>query len=239
MPFPRERFLEHRPYLYHFTNAANVALLRRERAMLSAAAWIDRANAFQPGQVLDPLTYLGTARPGRPRLLVEENLAVVLNDQQPLLDEGAFYKLEDNCTVADFIRCLNGYVFFWPGKDEGPTPKGDLGKSFRKKYTAYGQIRILTAHIWVGGDSPIRFCSCNSGAPQWRDRLTRGPGIFKSHQEADFAISKVAEVVFPHRLALPESTEWKPPSETDWQPLFETFATTADGRPRRSCCATN
>jgi hypothetical protein len=77
MPFTRDRFLSLRPWLYHFTTPRNADLLRDERAMLSAACWIDRANAFRP-QVENTYEYLGTARVGCRTLEVGHGRTVTL-----------------------------------------------------------------------------------------------------------------------------------------------------------------
>ena len=217
MAFTRAHFIRFRPWLYHFTTPQNVGLLRRERAMSSAASWVERANAFQPGQIPDPHAFLGTARTHCHPLVVGAGLAVTLNDQRPLRSEQFFFALLG--TYPDFIRHLNSLVFFWPGDDSGATPKGDLAETFETRYHAYGRLRVPTADVWAA-DTPIRFCRYNSGAPQRRDRITRGQHIFAPHTEPDLMTGGVAEVVFPHHLALPASTQWRPPGETVWRPLF-------------------
>jgi hypothetical protein len=65
MSFTRAHFIRHKPWLYHFTHLDNVDVLRRETAMLSAAAWVARANAFEPGQVPNPHAFLSEPRLAR------------------------------------------------------------------------------------------------------------------------------------------------------------------------------
>jgi hypothetical protein len=102
MAFNRAHFIRHRPWLYHFTAHHNADLLRAERATLSATAWVERANAFQPGQVPDEHAFLGTARLQPDPLVAGPRLTVTLNDQWPLRSEEFFFALQG--TYADFIR---------------------------------------------------------------------------------------------------------------------------------------
>lgn len=216
VPFTRSHFLQHRPYLYHYTAPGNLDRLRADRAMHSAAAWVARANAHRP-QIADVHAFLGTARERPVSVEIAPGESIILNDQRPLRNPDAFYAL---CgTYEDFIRLLNGLVFFWPGRDV-PTPKGDLAASFAKRYAAYGCLRVRTEDVWLEG-TDIRFCDCNSGAPQLRDRLTRGPQIFVEHTYRAIELTRVAEVVFRNSVSLPASTEWKSLGTDAWSPLFQ------------------
>ena len=162
MSFNLAQFVRHRPWLYHFTHADNVDMLRRETAMLSAAAWVERANGFEIGQVPDPNTFLGAPRLASIPLRVGAGQVVRLNDQLPLQHRANFYGLVGS--YEDFVRCLNSLVFFWPGNERVATPKGNLAASFERHYESFGTLRIPTADVW-GGSNTIRFCRYNSGAP--------------------------------------------------------------------------
>ena len=219
MAFTRKHFILHRPYLYHFTNAGNAELLRRCREMLCTAAWVLAANQFRP-QVEDVDAFLGTARLGPIVLSVRPDCVVTLNDQLPLRNREGFAARRG--TYEDFLRCLNGLIFFWPGDEGGPTPKGSLAETFARRYAAFGCLRVPSAGVWAEGEhAAVQFCTCNSGAPQVRDRIERGPHIFVACDDAALRLPKVAEVVFPQRLALPENTQWRGPGERGWRPLFE------------------
>ena len=219
MAFSRDHFIRHRPYLYHFTSLANAKLLRCQREMLSAAAWVIEANQYKP-QVDDANAFLAKARLDPVVLLVGPERIVTLNDQRPLRSSKSFAGLLG--TYEDFIRCLKGLVFFWPGNEGGPSPKGSLAESFARRYANFACLRIPTADVWKKQEDPVvRFCTFNSGAPQLRDRLERGSHIFKPHSHQDLRASKVAEVVFTQRLDLPASTQYRQPTVVDWQPLFE------------------
>lgn len=226
MAFTRDHFIRHRRWLYHFTAPDNLALLGAERAMLSAAAWVERANAFRAGQIPDVHAFLGTARLQRHPLDVGPGLVVMINDQWPLRSEEFFFALRG--TYEDFIGHLNSLVFFWPGDDNGARPRGELAETFEARYHAYGCLRVPTTDAW-GLETPVMFCRYNSGAPQRRDRIERGPHIFVSCTDPELMTADVAEVVFPHRLALANGTEWRPPGHVQWQPLFEPAATVRPG----------
>lgn len=86
MPFTRDLFLKHRPWLYHFTTADNVGLLRRHGAMFSAAEWVTRANDYRM-QVVAPDNFLGQPRLNPRTLEIERGSCVTLNDQLPLRHE--------------------------------------------------------------------------------------------------------------------------------------------------------
>lgn len=215
MAFTRAHFLQHRPYLYHFTDPANADRLQREGAMLSAAVWVQRANAFRP-QVERPEEYLRRPRLEPRTLDVSPEERVTLNDQRPLRSSQNFAALRGS--YEDYIRFLNDLVFFWPGTSDGPTPKGDLADSFASRYAAFGCLRVPTGSLWAAG-ADIRFCCCNSGAPQKRDRIERGPHIFVRCDDPGLRCRKVAEVVFPHRVVVPDSAEWREPGAAAWHPL--------------------
>ena len=216
MPFTRGHFLKHRPWLYHFTTPDNVDLLRRGMAMHSAAELVKRANRYRV-QVATPDEFLGQPRLDRMTLQIGPDLRVTLNDQRPLRHEAGFHDLRG--THADFVRCLNGYVFFWPGTADGPKPKGDLAKTFQARYAAFGCVRVPAAEAWTEG-TPIQFCRYNSGAPQARDGVTRGSHIFVTCEEKSLRVRLVAEVVFLGSIPLPLSTQWRPPGAVEWQALF-------------------
>ena len=215
MAFSQEHFARYRMWLYHFTTPENAGMLRNYGEMRSAAEWVSCANSFRH-QISSPLDFLGRARLVRYTLCVRPEATVTLNDQLPLQHESSFYELQG--TYADYIRCLNGFVFFWPGQEAGPTPKGDLAASFGKKYAAFGCIRLRVDDVW---SSDLRFCKFNSGAPQARDRVTRGPHIFVPCTDAGMMTKDVAEVVFPRRLVLPRTAQWKAPNSNEWLPLFD------------------
>lgn len=217
MPFSQQHFILHRPYLYHFTLPTNLDLLQRLGEMASAAEWVRRANAYRT-QIHDPRAFLSSPRTATHELQVGPGQAITLNDQKPLARRSSFGgRLRG--TRAAYVRRLNSLVFFWPGTEQGPRPKNQLSKGFSLRYPDYAQVRVSTADVWTA-NSRIRFCTCNSGAPQARDGLVRGLTIFRRLSHPDLELRKVAEVVFEDRLLLPQSTQVRLPHEQSWELLF-------------------
>ena len=125
-------------------------------------------------------------------------------------------------SFEDFIEHLNRFVFFWPGKDEGPN---DYGKGHFCRY-AHEQpmlIRIPTADLFAKncGASP-RFCSYNSGAP----RQVNGKGkparasTFSYGDQYDRTPSNVKEVVYQAAALLPATAEISCSPQGPWRPLY-------------------
>jgi hypothetical protein len=142
MAFTRSHLIRHRPFLYHFAPAENIERIFKHCEMLSAAVIVWKAYAYDPTQVPDPAAFLRTPHE-RPVALRAGPLAedlFELNDQLPMLHESSFTELDG--TRDQFIELLNGFVFYSPGRHDGPVTKNDLGQSFRKKYTHFAELRI-------------------------------------------------------------------------------------------------
>ena len=216
MAFSRTHFIRHRPWLYHYTNPSNLESLVRRREMLSARVWVLEANQFRQ-QVPDVDAFLGTARGEQFPLEIGENSIVMLNDQIPLRNREKFASLRG--TYEDYIRCLNNKIFFWAGDANRPITKRGLAHTFAERYAHYGCLRIPTEDVWSETESPLRFCTCNSGAPQARDRIERGPHIFKAHDDDCIRLKKVSETVVENRLVLPPTVEWQYPLHSQWRAL--------------------
>jgi hypothetical protein len=215
MGFSRTDYIRYRPYLYHYTPVSNVTSMRSRRTMYSAAKWVELANLFQ-AQIPNVYEYLGVPR-DKPETLFIGNDTVTLNDQEPLRSRDNFHEL---CgTHEDFVRYLNGLVFFWPGTADGPKPRHELEASFSKRYASYGCLRVPTSDVWHNAGRAPKFCKYNSGAPTKRDRIERGSHIFIAHYAFPTA-KDVAEVVFEFPLALPESSQWRKPGSNQWNPIF-------------------
>jgi hypothetical protein len=218
MAFTNNHWIRHRPFLYHFAPAANIERIIKRREMLSAEVIVRKAYAYDPTQVLDPTAFLRTPRKMPIALRVgplAEDLCE-LNDQLPMLHESSFAKLDG--TREDFIELLNAFVFYWPGGHDGPVTKGDHGQSFRKRYKHFAELRIPVANVWTDRAFP-KFCRFNSGAPQARDRVKRGPSIFVGATDTELETRKVVEVVFPNQVALPPSTQWRDNGFSDWRKI--------------------
>jgi hypothetical protein len=75
-----------------------------------------------------------TAPRDQPKVLeVGLGICVTLNDQRLLISRNRFAALRG--THAEYLSFLNRLVFFWPGTEEGPKPKGvDSRKGSRSKH---------------------------------------------------------------------------------------------------------
>lgn len=182
------------------------------REILSAETTVSAALAHDPTQLECPIAFLGTPRKA-PKALCLPNGMVTLNDQQPLSERQCAGL---SCTFAEFVSLLNTFVYFWPGTIDEPKPPRDLASSFRDKYREYGCLRVPTADLWADDSQPL-FCGYNSGAPQARDRLTRGPELFASNTQTSLKTEFVAEVVFANRISLPATSQWRIGFDAAWE----------------------
>lgn len=218
MAFTRNHWIRHRPFLYHFAPADNIERIIARREMLSAEVIVRKAYSYDPTQIPDPDAFLRSPREEPVALrvgpLVEDLFE--LNDQLPMLHESSFAELDG--TRDDFIELLNSFVFYWPGTYDGPVTKGDHGQSFRTRYKHFAELRIPVADVWTDRSRP-KFCSYNSGAPQARDRVKRGPSIFVEASDTELATRKVVEAVFSKQVALPPSTQWRDNAFSDWRTI--------------------
>jgi hypothetical protein len=216
--FTRAHWIRHRPFLYHYAPLANIERIIKRREMLSAEVIVRKAHAYDPSQVLSPETFL---RMPRDRSIVlrigplEEDV-FVLNDQLPMVHRSSFAELDG--THGDFVALLNRFIFYWPGNQDGPITKGDHGQSFRRRYKHFAELRIPIDDVWTDGFHP-KFCRYNSGAPQKRDRVKRGPSIFVDASDDKVVTRKVVETIFLKQVALPRSTQWRADALSDWQTI--------------------
>lgn len=219
MAFTRSHWIRHRPFVYHFATLENIERIVKRGEMLSAEAIVKRAHAYDPTQVPDPGAFLRAPRVGPIALTIGPELedVFVLNDQLPMRHETSFATLVG--TRNDFIALLNSFVFCWPGNEDGPVTKGNHGQNFLGRYPAFAELRIPIEDAWTD-DLPPVFCRYNSGGPQPRDGVVRGPGIFVSAQEPSLALKKVVEIAFKQRVAIPDSAEWRRDAQSDWRPAI-------------------
>jgi len=213
-PEQQRRLIRCRPYLYHYAPRANLTFLRALRRMESTAALVARAEAHQAGQVPGVSAFLRTPRPRAVTLTVAPCVSVCLNDQQPLTC-ARIAALEAGHSFEDYVCLLNGFVFFWPGNAARPKPRGRLSASFSTKYAGYSLIRLDVASVLAANPRAPLFCKYNSGAPQARDRVTRGPSLFT---RAFDSVCDIAEVVFPGHVQLPNGSAEERRGQV-WAPL--------------------
>lgn len=209
-----------RPYLYHFAPLRNIREVIRRREMLSATRIVQLALSYDPTQLAEPEVFLSTPRNSSFPLRIgrEEADLFVLNDQLPMTRGNCFANLD--CTPQEFVATLNNLVFFWPGNAEGPRTKGRHASSFRSRYPQFAAIRFRFADVH-NRIATLKFCGCNSGAPQQRDRIRRSPAIFRSFDEPAI-VGQAVEVVAEGNLRLPETVEYREHSQSPWIPVGRT-----------------
>ncbi len=218
MALTRSHWIRHRPFLYHYAPLANIERIIKRREMLSAEVIVRRAHAYAPSQVSDPDAFLRTPRvePVPLRIGSLEEDVFVLNDQWPMVHKSSFAEWDGS--REDFVSLLNCFVFYWPGNQNGPITKGDHGQSFRRRYEYFAELRIPIDDVWTDGFHP-KFCRYNSGAPQKRDRVKRGPSIFVEASDDEVFTRKVVETVFLTQVALPRTTQWRADALSDWRTI--------------------
>lgn len=217
MSFTQEHYSRYRPFLFHYAPESNRASLSSKRTMYSTENLVQDLWGYNKEQIASPDDFLSTPRPNSVQLRLASSGSdyITLNDQQPL-QESRCIKL--SCPFGDYVALLNTFVFFWPGNEAGPKPKGRLAERFAEKYKVYGCLRVPVRDAWNNKQNPL-FCKYNSGAPQGRDCVTRGPEIFQPADITPLKTQHVAEVVFKGVFSIPDSAEWRSPGKAKWEPL--------------------
>lgn len=217
MAFIRKHWIRHRPFLYHFAPLENIERIIQLGAMHSAEAIVRKAHAYDPTQVPDADVFLSTPR-GRNIILRTGPLpedAFVLNDQRPMMN-GRNFGNRLQCSREVYVRFLNRFVFFWPGKEEGPHTRNKHGQSFRKRYSDFAELRLASSDLWTENLIPT-FCGFNSGAPTSRDGISRGPHLFVPPTDIELLTEGVVEVVFENQVTLPATARWRKDASSEWQ----------------------
>lgn len=208
MAFTLKDFGRCRPYLFHLTHEMNVPRIRKTRELLSAAELMRRAG---------DLTLLKEKRAEGVFVQVDD-VSVHIRDQAPLYENNMF--LDDGLTFADWIGTLNGLVFFWPGKLEGPII---YGKNHYKRYRSSSPrvLRIEFQSIVAVNYSQPLFCKYNSGSPRCSNgqRSSRGKDTFVAAAAATFSPSDAVEVTFSNRVKLPDDVRVSESTTGPWRQL--------------------
>lgn len=123
--------------------------------------------------------------------------------------------------IARLIEHLDGFVFFWPGSDQGI---GTTGLGFFDRYDSVGEhlavLRVPTQALFADNPTP-RFSGCNWGAPRMNAgaKQPRGGETFLTAGAFRGTPGKVTELVFEHQATLPASTQWGTTPTGPWQAL--------------------
>jgi len=201
MPFELDQFVQTRPVLYHLTRQSNLERIQRMQQLDSAAKLLDEAGRQD----------LLLERRERCLLLSIGDEIVHVRDQLPLKD-GSIHFL-DGWTLAKLVDHLNGFVFFWPGRESKP---GDYALRHFGAYAGDDNVvlRFKTSEILAANSmNPPVFSRCNSGGPRTNPnssypgkRAPRGPETFVLAKDFDGKPGKVVEVAFRQTVSLRDCT---------------------------------
>ncbi len=209
MAFTHDELARLRPYIFHLTARINLSRIRRLRKLESATQLAKQAGRTE---------VLSERRRLHERLIIDGE-PVTLRDQAPL--HKGNMKLEASWTFDEFLRYLNGRVFFWPGTSSGPVISG------RRHFARYNAespviLRLSFADLLVAnpGTTP-EFCRFNSGSPRWHsgNPAPRGPSTFVNATAATFRASQVVEITVPGEVQLPTAVFVGRHPHGPWRPL--------------------
>lgn len=213
MPLDLHALEERRPYCHHLTDPRNLARIREEGALLSAAVLLAGAGEAR---------LVGQQR-ARHCPVVVNGREVWLRDQAPLLPAGL--EITGGWSEAEWVTAVNARVFFWPGDAEGPAVE-----SGTKHFARYARrepvavLRVPTRELvaaYRAGRSALEFTDCNSGAPAPWDPAPRGPDTFRPPGAFGKSWGKVREVTVTGRFALPPTTMVRDGLAAAWVPLVD------------------
>jgi hypothetical protein len=204
------RYSEIRPYLYHLTDQSNLDFISRTGTLFCAAELMRRA---------DRNGLLRTRRQNHERIEIN-GARVTLCDQKPL--RSGNIELTGGFTFEDFVEALNARVFFWSGKDDGPTHSG---KRHFARYKSESPVILRCRFQSLLSANPSTeplFCPYNSGAPRTVNerKSPRGPDTFSKAFDFPRTPSKVVEVTFLKKVVLPSDAEFGNDPIRSWQELF-------------------
>ena len=181
-----------RPYLYHLTDRANLAQIRKTNQLCPAASLMEAAGRHD---------LLRQRRRGHERIIVGKT-AILIRDQAPLHKGNISF--EDGYTFDSFVESLNRRVFFWPGTASGPISYGI------RHFARYQGERPIVLRLGCNrsSDQILRLSRFTVDTTQVRPDVRMGirvPGVKQFAAAADFAgtPSTVVEVTFREPITLP------------------------------------
>lgn len=187
------------PVVYHLTAAVNRSSIVRHGTLFSAS------HLITP----DAGKMLLSRRVGCLDVRFQGGL-IRVRDQKPLR-QGQM-RLEPGYSFQEFLRELNGRVFFWPGKLGGPN---SYGLRHAQRYAGTEELLILRCPlrdlVGVNPEKCLYVCRFNSGAPRRNPktgRSPRGPETFRTLDDADCNPGDVVEISFRESVRLPPTTEF-------------------------------
>ena len=160
MPFMLARFVELRPYLYHTTSLANLALILKGLQLKSAATLIQESGRF---------ALLRERRRDAVSLPLHKG-TVTLTSQQPLSDGHCDMK-GDPEAFANLVQQLNEHVFFWPGTERQMFGAGGGHSKSATGPNSPVTMRFATAELFGANASEALFSAAVIQARQGGTRV--------------------------------------------------------------------
>lgn len=195
---------------YHVTSDANLVSIRQSRVLWPTQTLLKRAKH----------PYFLRRRRTRDVLLQIEGQQVLIRNQVPL-DPNSLY-LRATVTLAEYVACLNSFVYFWPGTTLGPREDG-VRMFERTNGTVSIVIRVPTRSlIDTNRDSPTYVATCNTGVA-WIDqgpRSQRGPEVFQTVGSFSEPPASIHEICFGGEVRLPTDAEYGENPEGPWRPFL-------------------
>jgi hypothetical protein len=209
MPISTEDFSRLRPFVFHVTARENLSFLRSSQRICTTLNLLESAGRSE----------LADTRRREYLILKLPDGTVVLKDQKPLIEANT--ELSEGWRFSDFVRFLNGFVYFWPGSQSGPIGPG---RRLLQHYEVDGPLvlRVPTVDL-LQKNSSLRplFSAFNSGAPRYHSgrKAKRGPDLFSEADKFPRKASEVRELAFRGNTVLPESTSFR--AGHGWAELFD------------------
>lgn len=191
-----EKLQNLRPWLYHLTSRDNLPLIRASWELRSA-----KTSLAAAGRELES----GEKR-ANSWVVDTPDGTIALRDQRPL--HAGNIEFAEGWGFREVVELLNQFVFFWPGREDGPM---DYGRRHFERYREERPvvIRVRTSDVLEVTRRQILVCGYNSGAPRCSGgkKSPRGPDTFVEPWRFGGTASKVVEVVVPDAMPLPMNVE--------------------------------
>ena len=175
--------------LTHYTDQRNLAVIRGSGVLKCALSLMTPREA--------------KSLAGEKRMDSIPLLRAVLRDQQPLFPR---IVLSDGASFADFVRYLNGHVFFWASSSAGEKCR----EGFRLKYPRPDHIGLrcnLRDLQDVNPNTEILYSPFNSGStPRSPRKSPRSLNLFQPLKSRGG--HRLVEVVVRGKIRLPDNTKW-------------------------------
>lgn len=186
------------PRLYHMADAGAWPSIR-EHGLLSTTAILDRVGMRGPEREA-----LEAAR--RPERVPIGGTAFVLRDQKPLNEAMLARALRGGLAPADWLRLLNGLVFFWASEARLATLLA--ARAYRDR--AHDVLVVDTARLLARHAARVRLASMNTGStpryPAPRDASTfMTIDAFPARARSGAPAREIVEVCVEH--AVPDIAE--------------------------------